>query len=215
MMFFIITDTKAGTTWMQVLVYTLQTRGQAFDSDINDFRACTPWLESVGAEGMHKMLRPGSVKTHFSMDRLNMNPQAKYICVVRNPKDSFISYHQFCKTLPFFDENADMTVNLELWINGMVPCGSYFDHLRSVWTCRNDPSVLFLLYKEMLADLPSVIRKVAHFLQIEVDDALLARVEQYCSFKYMKDKFDHEWRAYHTKQMGEESSAASRAGKFG
>lgn len=64
---------------------------------------------------------------------------------------------------------------------------NYFDHLRSVWTRRNDPNVIFLLCEEMLVDLPSIIRKVAYFLQVELDDALLARVEQYSSFKYIHE----------------------------
>jgi hypothetical protein len=71
--------------------------------------------------------------------------------------------------------------------------GDYWSHLLSWWTHRHDDNVLLLAYEEMKADLPGAVRRVADFVGIPLDDALLEIVVRQASLEFMtehKDKFD-------------------------
>src|ERR1700722_9716906 len=90
---FIVTYPRSGTTWMQNIVYNLQTGGQPFDADRDHFFEQNPTLELDGEVGIEIMQRPGAIKTHLPMDRVPYHPLAKYICIIRNPKDVCVSYY--------------------------------------------------------------------------------------------------------------------------
>ncbi|CAF1149281.1 unnamed protein product [Rotaria sordida] len=85
---FLVVYPKSGTTWMQVILYTLMNDGKAFDNSMAEYFACTPFLELVGGRGMKNMHRPCVIKTHLPFNRVPYHKNAKYICVVRNPKDT-------------------------------------------------------------------------------------------------------------------------------
>ncbi|CAF1044871.1 unnamed protein product [Adineta steineri] len=78
---FIVTYPKSGTTWMQNIVYNLQTNGQPFDTNRDHFFRQNPHLEIDGETSIEIMQRPAAIKTHLPMDRVPYHPLAKYICV--------------------------------------------------------------------------------------------------------------------------------------
>lgn len=53
-----------------------------------------------------------------------------------------------------------MKVFFDLFINGQLAFGDYFDHLLTWLSHLNDENVLFVKYEEMYADLESHIYKV-------------------------------------------------------
>ncbi|CAF0908562.1 unnamed protein product [Rotaria sordida] len=187
---FLVVYPKSGTTWMQVILYTLMNDGEAFDNNIAEYFARTPFLELLGGRGMQNMHRPCVIKTHLPFNRVPYHENAKYICVVRNPKDVCVSYYYFL--LKFIDSEPKQTLFdafFEAFINGNVYFGDYFEHLRSVWQHKDDTNVFLTSYEEMKHDLPGVIRRVAHFMNIELSDSLLERTVTYSSFNYMKERF--------------------------
>ncbi|CAF4775953.1 unnamed protein product, partial [Rotaria sp. Silwood2] len=66
---FILTYPKSGTTWMQVILYTLMNDGKAFDDDMGDYFARTPFLDTVGEKGLKNMHKPYVMKTHIPFNR--------------------------------------------------------------------------------------------------------------------------------------------------
>ncbi|CAF4175838.1 unnamed protein product, partial [Rotaria sordida] len=44
---FLVVYPKSGTTWMQVILYTLMNDGEAFDNSMAEYFARTPFLELV------------------------------------------------------------------------------------------------------------------------------------------------------------------------
>ncbi|CAF1100097.1 unnamed protein product [Rotaria sordida] len=84
---FLVVYPKSGTTWMQVILYTLMNDGKPFDTNMAEYFARTPSLELIGERGMKNMHRPCAIKTHLPFNRVPYNENAKYICAVRNPKD--------------------------------------------------------------------------------------------------------------------------------
>jgi hypothetical protein len=157
---FIVTYPRSGTTWMQNIVYSLQTNGQPFNADPKHFFEQNPALEINGEKGIKAMQRPGAIKTHLPMDRVPYHPLAKYICVVRNPNDVCVSYYFFYNTWGDVPK-LEFEQFFQYFIEGRLPFNDYFEVLRSTWQRRNDDNVLLVSYEEMRTDLRSLIGKVS------------------------------------------------------
>lgn len=74
----------------------------------------------------------------------------------------------------------------ELFLAGMIPPGSYFDHVMTFWKMRHDPNVLFLTYEEMKKDLRTSIEKVAMFMEKKIPDQKMELLLDHLSFDNMK-----------------------------
>jgi hypothetical protein len=201
---FIVTYPKSGTTWMEVIVFGLINNGKAFDEDIGDYLTRTPYLERVGAHKVSTVPRPCSIKTHVPFEHIPYHPQAKYICIVRNPKDVCVSLYQFwvkhaqsyyfeCQFDRFFTD----------FMKGQLPYGDYFQYLRSLMPYKEHANVLIISYEQMKRDIHSVIRRVAEFININLNNQgeLLDRVVTFSSFEYMKNNFDKARNNYGTQIM--------------
>ncbi|CAF3200330.1 unnamed protein product [Rotaria sp. Silwood2] len=193
---FILTYPKSGTTWMQVILYTLMNDGKAFDDDMGDYFARTPFLDTVGEKGLKNMHKPYVMKTHIPFNRLSYNQKAKYICVIRNPKDVCVSLYHFSHTVFGIPEDQkSFDVYFENFINGNIVYGNYFKNLAAVWQHRNDGNVFLTSFEEMKQNLSEVIRRLAQFMNIELKDNLLDHTMTYSSLSYMKERFDKAYRA--------------------
>jgi len=98
----------------------------------------------------------------------------------------------------------------------------YWSHLKSWWARRNDSDVLFMAYEHMKQDSPGTIRKVAGFLNIELDDELLRITEEHASLAFMqqhKDRFDDLKMREHSHQVAgiprNSDSSKVRTGQVG
>ena len=180
---------KCGTTWLQQIVHTLRTRG---DMDFDDISRVVPWIEISPGLGIDlnaaQKAEPRAFKSHLDADAIPKG--GRYINAIRNPGDALISMHKFMEGW-FLEPGA---VSLEKMAKErFIKSGSYWKHLLSWWRRKQDPDVLFLVYEQMTADLPGTIRKVADFIDIELDDELLAITEEHASLGFMlkhKDRFD-------------------------
>ncbi|CAF0733146.1 unnamed protein product [Adineta steineri] len=183
---FIATIPKSGTTWMQTIVYALLMNGRAFDDDINDYKARNPFLEMDGQQAIESMQRPGAIKTHLIFNYLPYNSNAKYINVIRNPKDVCVSFHRFITSI---GRGAQNDIAFDTFFNdflaGKTGHVDYFEHLISCWAHRNDDNVLLILYEDMQKDIRSVIKRVANFLDIKISEELLERIVIVSSFDYL------------------------------
>ncbi|UJR19562.1 hypothetical protein I4U23_022692 [Adineta vaga] len=208
---FIVTYPRTGTTWMQNIVYNILTNGQAFNENRNHFFEQNPHLEIDGATGLEIMQRPCAIKTHLPIDRVPYHPLAKYICVIRNPKDVCVSYYIFYNTWGDVPK-LEFDEFFKYFIEGRLPFNDYFEVLRAAWQRRNTNNVLLVSYEEMQTDFTSIITKVAHFLNVTLTDELLQQIMQYSSFDYMKDKYDAERRLFEASIIDsiEDSELAAR-----
>ena len=69
----------------------------------------------------------------------------------------------------------------------------YWHHLKSWWAQKDQDNVLFLVYEHMQLDLELMIRRIAEFIRIELDDQLLVITLEHASLPFMlehKDRFD-------------------------
>lgn len=89
---FIATSPKNGTTWMQNIVHLIHNNGNMADSFANLWEN-NVFLEMFGKEAVESIQQPGSIKVHLPFELTPWNDNAKYIVVIRNPKDSVVSYY--------------------------------------------------------------------------------------------------------------------------
>ncbi|UYV81150.1 hypothetical protein LAZ67_20000172 [Cordylochernes scorpioides] len=169
---FVVTFPKSGTTWAQCIVYLILNKGKPYEN-LHELMAKFPYIELFGADAMEKLPRPEAIKTHLDFKRTPYSPSAKYIHVVRNPKDTCVSfYHHTLNIIPYeFDGTFDDF--FEIFINGQNDYGDYFEHTLSWYEHRNDPNVLFLTYEELKSDTRNSILKMAKFLGDEYEKMLI------------------------------------------
>lgn len=108
----------------------------------------------------------------------------KLIYIFRDPKDVCVSYYHYLQLLHSvsisFDEFA------ELFLAGLVPYGSYFDHVAGFWNLRNEENILLLTYEEMKRDLRKTAEKVAAFLGKAISETGMDQLMDHLSFQKMK-----------------------------
>jgi hypothetical protein len=191
---FISPYAKCGTTWLQQIVHGLRTGG---DMDFDDISRVVPWLETAHLLGLD-LLAPQqngfrAFKSHLSWDEIPKG--CRYIVSFRDPRDALVSHHRFfdswhweagAVSVAEFAQRFYMARRNGTW------AGSYWHHLTSWWEQRHNGSVLLLCYEDMKSDLPGTVQKIASFLGLELDQALIELVTRQSSLDFMlvhKEKF--------------------------
>jgi len=66
------------------------------------------------------------------------------------------------------------------------PIWSFWDNIRTWWAIRDLPNVKFVHFANLKADMTGEMRKIAAFLDIEIDESRWDTIVEYCTFDYMK-----------------------------
>lgn len=197
---------KSGTTWVQQIVAQLLFRG----AEGLAVAEMSPWLDlrvppaAVKLAALEAQTHRRFVKTHLPVDALVFSPAARYLYVGRDGRDivwSLHNHHVHANDTwygaindtpgrvgpPIGPPPADVVEYFRAWLEGDgFPFWSYWESVRSWWALRALPNVLLLHFGELKRDLAGQIRRVAAFLDIAVDDALVATIVAHSSFDYMK-----------------------------
>jgi hypothetical protein len=192
---------KSGTNWAMQMALQIAHLGHADYQHIHDL---VPWLELPERTGFAVPIdddRPRRsaptglriIKTHLKLGPVPYFPHARYICVVRDPKDVFVSSYHFMRARIMGPLMPSVENWLQTYLSSDTPIGSWAEHLASYWAVRDRPNVLFLTYEGMKADPTKAVDKVATFMNIALTPQERAAVIERSSFHYMKkanDKFD-------------------------
>lgn len=193
----VATPYKSGTTWTLNLVRRLIFQGQrvppyrelwldaTFGGELDEL------LAEIEGQDHRRYL-----KTHLALDGLPFYEQVRYVVVGRDPRDVFMSFanHYGSMTEEFYREINDRPgrVGPELpryhgdlhrlwrewitqgtfdWEQEGYPWWGNLHHVRSWWAYRHLDNILFVHYNDLLADLEGEVRRIAAFLDIELDEA--------------------------------------------
>lgn len=63
----------------------------------------------------------------------------------------------------------------------------FFSHIKSWWDVRHLPNVLLVNFADLKANMEGEIRRVAKFLEIDVEKDKWPAILEHCSFEYMRD----------------------------
>ena len=154
---FVVTFPRSGTTWTEQIVHLLVNNGEQGSQVLTE---AVLWLETIpnrvedfGAFQKvtdHRRLFTSHLP-YVLMPDLD-GTTAKYIYVARNPKDVAISYYYHDMSKGGYEGTWEDHFNL--FLNGEVMFGSYFDHVLSWWEAsqRQSENILFLKYEDLLND---------------------------------------------------------------
>ncbi len=201
---YVITYIKNGTTWTQELVWCLQNNVDLETAKSVQLFQRTPFLDFqfMGAmnkiyetnygsvlEKAEKMESPRVLKTHlpFCLLPVDLLNQSKVVVCLRNPKDTAVSFYHHVTLLKSHGFSGDFKAFFDLFMDGLVMYGSYWDFVLNAWKLKDHPNVCLLFYEDMKKDLASNVRKVASFLKKDLTDTQIQSLVEHLSFKNMKE----------------------------
>ena len=208
---FVVTYPKNGTTWTQQLVYTIMNDGQfgGMDEMVGGF------IDMIGSAAVTSVTTR-AIKSHIIPDLLwkNAHAAAKYIIVVRNPKDTCVSHFHHTKGLPFYNfRDGRFDDFFDLFMTGEVEYGDYFKWIVSASKHRNDDNVLFLTYESMKKDTEAAAHRIAQFLSTDEVDygsrfvsdlEYRSRILKHSSVSFMKANINEAMRSNWPSAGGQE-----------
>ncbi|XP_046549124.1 sulfotransferase 1C2A-like [Haliotis rubra] len=187
----IVTFPKAGTTWLQEIVYLIA-------NDLDFEKAWSkileerfPYLEFVnpGLKAISSMESPRFIKTHLPpslLPREVLSKNPKLIYLARNPKDTVVSYYHFTKSLATINYFGDFNVFFDQFINDTISYSPWWKHVKEGWNLRHKDNVLFLTYEDLHKDIRGCIRTVANFLEKSLSDQQVETLARHVTFASMK-----------------------------
>lgn len=202
----IATYGKSGTTWTQQIVGQLLF-GASPDVNVSEL---SPWFDlrvppaPVKLAALEAQAHRRFIKTHLPVDALVFSEKAKYIYVGRDGRDVVWSMHNHHANAnaawfsalnvtpgrvgpPIGAANPDKAEYFREWLDGDgAPFWPFWENVRSWWQVRDLPNVHLVHFEALKRDMAGEIRRIADFLEIEVEPALWPRIIRHCSFDWMK-----------------------------
>ena len=206
----ISTWAKSGTTLTQQMVGQLITGG-ADDVSAN---TASPWvdvrfmmplavMQAILAAQTHRRF----MKTHLPFDAVPYGPTLKYLYIGRDARDVLWSVYNHMASFtptaweainasegpwPRWERPAmDIRAYYRHWLETDTTPGfhdlSFWENVQGWWDQRNRPNVLLLHYANLIADLPGELRRLADFLEIDIDEARFPTMVEHCSIDYMRN----------------------------
>ena len=205
----IVTWGKSGTTWMQQIVSQLVLGAPEGVGALH----ASPWLDmrispigEVLAQ-LEAQTHRRFIKTHLPVDTFVFSPQAKYIYVGRDARDvvwSAYNHHMsftelaldvFNNTpglvgpplrLPPCDVHDYYLHFLEHGEMLEFPLAPFWSHVRGWWDAADLPNVMLVHFNDLKRDFVGEAKRIARFLEVEVDEAKWPAILEHCSFDYMQ-----------------------------
>ena len=173
---------KCGTTWLQQMAHSLRTGG---DLDFDDISRVVPWIETAGDLGLdldaEQRGDPRLFKSHCSADVVPAG--GRYIVSVRDPGDALVSVYRFFEGWFFEPGSIDIeTIGRIRFLQDR----DYYRHMASWLRRRDDSDVLLLAYEHMKTDHEHAVRRIAGFMGLDADDALIATAVEESSLACMR-----------------------------
>lgn len=203
----IATFPKSGTTWTQQICHGLRSDG---DMNFKEVSWVAPWLERGHIFGIDTRISqqysPRLFKTHLAYAQINKG--ARYIHVIRDPKDVLVSFYSFlsagiidprCISIETFADAWLLADQLAERGDPAAPFGpylyNYWQHLLDWWSARDQAPVLTLAYEHMRQDLTTNVARIARFMGIDTNPELVDLASRQASFTFMaehKDQFSDQ-----------------------
>lgn len=188
---FVPTYAKSGTNWMLQITHQIATLGQGEFGHIHDV---VPWpdvplrIKAKLDDGGWQASPTGKrvIKTHLAANYIPYHPDAKYVVVIRDPKDVLVSGYFFAMGLmPTF---VDMSLSMwaDMIADGFQPTDSWAEHTASYWAWRDRDNVLVFTFNQLKQDLRRCVQQVADLMGVELAEEQLALVVEKSGFAYMK-----------------------------
>ncbi|XP_078661430.1 sulfotransferase 6B1-like [Branchiostoma floridae x Branchiostoma belcheri] len=201
---FIVSYPKAGTNWMiEIVSKVMKAAGKMEIPEEHSMWCFELHMPGLDEKPRHELMKdapsPRIIHTHLQRHlapKMVANPtgKIKVIAVMRNPKDTAVSFYHYDKRMvEEFGGNDAILKRLESWegyaddfLKGKGPFGDFYDHALGWWQMKDDRHFLFVKYEDMKKDLCSVVSNVASFLETSLDDDAITNIAESCTFNNLK-----------------------------
>jgi hypothetical protein len=184
---------KSGTNWLMQILLQVIYRGAAEFEHVHDL---APWPDSpirsyaVPLSDQEAWMSSPTglrvIKTHEECPSVPYSSQARYICVVRDPKDVCVSAYHFMRASGGGPLIPPVPRFVDLFLSPSFPFYPWAEFLNGYWRLRERENVLFLTYDEMKKDLRGTVVRIANLLNVALSEEELDAVVKHSSFDYMK-----------------------------
>ncbi|KAI3677226.1 hypothetical protein L1987_86849 [Smallanthus sonchifolius] len=199
---FLASYPKTETTWLKALAFAILNRTKLkTDSGSSPTHPlltisphdCVPFSESESFLN-NPSYANGLMATHIpytSLPKSIIRFDCRIVYICRNPKDVLISFWHFLNKLKD-DVSTPMKLDdaFELFSKGMIPSGSFWDHMLGYYkaSLERPDKVLFLKYEDLKKDTESEVKKLAKFIgnpfnEEEECDGSLQKIIGLCGFE--------------------------------
>ncbi|XP_071956676.1 sulfotransferase 1C2-like [Antedon mediterranea] len=192
---FIVTYSKAGTHWMTEIVKNILANGDYEKAEMMFGIHLTPleYIDAMIELEKKPFDKQRVILTHIHEELLPkaaFNGKAKIVFVVRNPKDTVVSYFHFAKTFRHSEEFETWEKFLQCFSSENMPGRSWFNFNLNYWKHRNENNFFLTTYEDMKLNIRSVIEELAVFLGHPTSIETLEKLINIADFSTMKKKFD-------------------------
>lgn len=181
---FLVSYPRSGNTWTRFLIANLLHSGREVSFLNIDY--LIPDVLNINRRELAKVPRPRLIKSHEYFD-----PRYKeVIYIVRDPRDVVVSYYYFHLKQGYISDGYPLDTFVERFVRGDVdPIYASWGENVAGWitTVFRGRKFLLLKYEEMKADTVRQLAKIAEFLGIKYDPAVLARVVELSSADRMRE----------------------------
>lgn len=200
------TYAKSGTTWTQQIIGQMMAGGDP----LLEVAELSPWLDlrvppkEVKLAAVEAQTARRFIKTHLPVDALLVSPKAKYLYIARDGRDvlwSLYNHHANANERwyeaindapgrvgpPIAPPPEDIHQYWREWFEGDgYPFWPFWDHIKSWWKIRHLPNVMLVHFTDLKRDMPGMMRRMAAFLDIPINEERWDAIVEYCTFDWMK-----------------------------
>ena len=180
---------KCGSTWIKQVVKLIANNG--VESGITHDEVI-PWIEHMSLEEIQSMPSPRFFKSHLLYQLMPgggdpANTKAKYIYVIRNPKDLAVSSYFFQQKYRPPNKIQSWDDFLKEFCSAEIEFGCFYSHFLGWWQHRDAPNILIVTFEGMKRDLKAVVARVSDFLGYNLSDEVICNITEQTTFDVMKN----------------------------
>ena len=185
-----------GTTWTEMITYLVLNGADIEEANSKPLYLRSRYMEMTqrgeqlcGAQLAQDEPSPRILKTHLQehiVRRAVMEGKPKVIVVMRNPKDSLVSFYHFHKNMIGLAFPGTWNEFFDLYQKKELLYGDIMDFNVGWWKHRDEENFLFLKYEDMKRDLTSTVQKIAQHCQIKLSLEQVAKIVAHSDFAAMR-----------------------------
>ncbi|KAG8547066.1 hypothetical protein GDO81_029198, partial [Engystomops pustulosus] len=180
-----------GTTWMiEILSLICRNGDVTWCREVPNFMRI-PWLDvgGIGVKLVDEVHSPRFLASHLPIHcfpKSLFSSKAKIIYIARSPKDVLVSLYHYAHMSYLMKKPSSFDELMEDFLQGRVPFGSWFDHIKGWMQMKDKKNFLLVTYEDLKQDQRGTIKKICTFLENELEEQAVDLVLEHSSFNSMK-----------------------------